>query len=341
LATMSASSAQPSPELIFDTLNAYQRTAALKAGIELDIFTAIGEGANASAALAKRCEASERGIRILCDYLVVNGLLTKDAHRYALTRDAAIFLDRRSPVCIASAAGFLTHPELTSNFQDLAAVVRKGGSLKGEKATAEPDNPIWVQFARSMVPLQRPVAEGVAAILNAGAGEKWKVLDIAAGHGVYGVTLAKHNSNAEIFALDWPSVLQVAVENARAAGVEARHHLLPGNAFDVAFGSGYDVVLLTGFLHHFDPSAIETLLRKVHAALAPDGRVVTVEFVPNEDRVSPPMSAAFSLIMLGSTPGGDAYPFSEYEKMFRNAGFRSVELQPLPGGGQSAILSRK
>jgi 2-polyprenyl-3-methyl-5-hydroxy-6-metoxy-1,4-benzoquinol methylase len=340
LATTSASSAQPSPELIFDTLNAYQRTAALKAAIELELFTAIGEGANTAAALAKRCNASERGVRILCDYLVIHGLLTKDTNRYALTRDSALFLDRRSPACIASAVGFLLHPDLMNNFQDLTSVVRQGGSLQGDKGTAEADNPIWVDFARSMAPLQRPGAEGVAAILDADAGEKWKVLDIAAGHGIYGVTVAKHNPNAEIFAVDWPSVLRVATENARAAGVESRHHLLPGNAFEVDFGSGYDVVLLTGFLHHFDPPAIETLLRKIHSALAPNGRVVTVEFVPNDDRVSPPIAAAFSLIMLGATRAGDAYTLSEYERMFRNAGFRSTEQRPIPGGGQSAILSR-
>lgn len=88
-------------------------------------------------------------------------------------------------------------------------------------------------------------------MLNASASAKWKVLDIAAGHGMYGVTIAKHNPNAEIFAVDWPRVLDVAKENAQAAGVAARYHTLPGNAFEVEFGKDYDLALLTGFLHHF------------------------------------------------------------------------------------------
>jgi 2-polyprenyl-3-methyl-5-hydroxy-6-metoxy-1,4-benzoquinol methylase/predicted transcriptional regulator len=333
--------AQRTPELIFETFNAYHRTQALKAAIQLDIFTAIGEGAVTPAAIAARCAANERATRILCDYLTVAGFLTKDAQRYALTPDSAFFLDRRSPACIASAADFLTHPDVMNHFSDLAAVVRNGGSLSGDQGTIQPDNPIWVRFARSMAALQRPNAEGVAAILNADAGEKCKLLDIAAGHGEFGVTVARHNPHAEIFAVDWPAVLQVAAENARAAGVEQRHHLIPGNAFEVAFGSGYDVALVTGFLHHFDPPAIETLMRKVHTALAPNGRAVTVEFVPNEDRVSPPIAASFSMVMLGSTRGGEAYPLSEYDRMLRNAGFSSNELRPLPGGGQSAILSLK
>src|SRR5919202_705229 len=88
---------QPSPELFFETMNDYQRTAALKAAIELDLFTAIGEGAHTAEALAQRCETSMRGMRILCDYLVVIGFLTKDENRYGLTPDSAAFLDRNSP----------------------------------------------------------------------------------------------------------------------------------------------------------------------------------------------------------------------------------------------------
>jgi 2-polyprenyl-3-methyl-5-hydroxy-6-metoxy-1,4-benzoquinol methylase len=332
---------QPNPELVFDTLNAYQRTEALKAAIELDIFTAIGEGTNTAPALAKRSNAAERGMRILCDYLTIIGFLTKQARQYSLTPDTAMFLDRRSPACVASAAGFLSSIEGVARFRELAAVVRKGGSLMPGDGTVEPDNPIWVEFARSMAPLMIPSSEAIAAIVKADAGEKWKVLDIAAGHGLFGIAIAKHNPNAEIYAVDWPRVLDVATENAAKAGVAARHHKIPGSAFEVDFGAGYDLVLLTNILHHFDPVMNEILLRKVRAALAPQGRAVTLEFIPNEDRVTPPNAAAFSLTMLASTPEGDAYPFSEYQKMFHAAGFSANELVPLPSGFQSLIISRK
>src|SRR4029077_16145911 len=114
--------------------------------------------------------------------------------------------------------------------------------------------------------------------------------------------------------------------------VSSRYHTLPGSAFDVGFGSGNDVVLLTNFLHHFDIPTCESLLRKVHASLAPGGRVVTLEMVPNEDRLTPTMAAKFPIIMLASTPSGDAYPFSQYQSMFKNAGFSSSELHTPPIG---------
>jgi ubiquinone/menaquinone biosynthesis C-methylase UbiE len=328
---------QPTPELIFETLNAYQRTAALRGAIELDLFTAIGEGAVTAPDLAVKLKVSERGARILCDYLVVIGLLTKQGGRYGLTPDSAVFLDRRSPACVGSAVTFLNSPMLTGYFRDIAAVVRKGGAVLNAEGTMAPDDPIWVEFARAMAPMMVMPAEFIADLVGAGSG---KVLDIAAGHGVFGISIARRNPKARIVALDWPAVLEVAKENAQQAGVANRYETLPGSAFDADYGSGYDVVLLTNFLHHFDPPNCEKLLRKVHAALNPGGAAVTLEFVPNEDRVSPPAAASFSLMMLGSTASGDAYTFSELDRMFRNAGFSSSQAHALPGP-ETVIVTQK
>src|SRR5690606_3390801 len=128
-----------------------------------------------------------------------------------------------------------------------------------------------------------------------------------ASHGMYGLAFAEHNPAAQIVALDWAPVLQVARENAQAAGVAERFSTIAGNAFEVDLGSDYDVVLIPNFLHHFNADDCTKFLRRVHAALRPGGRVAIVEFVPNDDRVTPPEVATFSLIMLASTPAGDAY----------------------------------
>ncbi len=333
--------AAPSPALFFETLNAYQRTEALKTAIELDIFTAIGEGAATVPEIARRSQAAERGIRILCDFLTVLGFLTKQANRYTLTPDAAMFLDRRSPAYLGGTVRFLASPLLIQAFQVLTAAVRKGGTALGAEGYLAPEHPIWVDFARSMMPMMALPAELMAKLFEAGRGDRWKVLDIAAGHGVFGITLARHNPNAEIFAVDWAKVLEVAKENAKAAGVADRYHTLPGSAFEVNFGEGYDLVLLTNLLHHFDSAECEALLRKVHTALRPGGRVAILEFVPNDDRVSPPLPASFALIMLSNTPAGDAYTFAEYQKMFRNAGFSSSELHALPPTFQHLVIGRK
>jgi ubiquinone/menaquinone biosynthesis C-methylase UbiE len=338
---MSEQTQQPSPELFFQTVNSYQRTAAVKAAVELDVFSAIGEGHATVDKIAASRDLSERGARILCDYLVINGLLTKEAGRYLLTRDSALFLDRRSPAYLGGALEFLLAPSLVSNFDDLASAVRRGGTVSDEGGTVAPDNPLWVKFARAMMPMMAMNAQTIAATSGDLAGREVKVLDIAAGHGLFGIAFARLFPEAEVYALDWAAVLEVAKENAGAAGVADRYHTIEGSAFEADFGEGYDVVLLTNFLHHFDPPTCETLLRKVRASLADGGRALTLEFVPDEDRTTPPASAAFSLMMLAGTPGGDAYTFAELERMFANAGFARSELRDLPASPQKLIVSQK
>src|SRR5262245_42715943 len=314
----------PSPALLFDTFNAYQRTQAIKTAIELEVFTAIAEGNKTAKSIAAECGASERGMRILCDFLTISGFLIKQDHNYSLTPDSAMFLDQRSPAYMGAVSQFILSPHITDNFDRLTEAVRNGGCVSD--SALEPDHPMWVEFARAMAPMMAMPAQLMAQLVDPGEVKKLRILDIAAGHGLYGIAFARQNPHAEVTALDWPNVLQVARENAEAAGVSDRYQTKPGSAFDVDFGSGYDLVLLTNFLHHFHPVTCEALLRKIHASMNSDGRVVTMDFVPNEDRVTPSAAAAFSMRMLVSTKAGDAYTFSELDRMFSNAGFRKSKI---------------
>lgn len=337
----STPTSRPTPERIFNTMIAFQETESLKAAIELDIFTAIADGANTSALLAAKTGAAERGLRILCDYLTVRGFLTKQAGRYALVQESAIFLNRHSPACVCTMIHFLANPELRKNFGTLTEAVRKGGTACDTGDNTKPHDEFWVNFARSMAPLTTPNAEFIAGLTGAAEGKPCKVLDIAAGHGMFGITVAKRNPAARVVAVDWPAVLEVAKENAAKSGVAERYSVRPGSAFEVELGTGYDCALLTNIFHHFDIPTCEKLMRRVQAALKPGGKTITLEFVPNEDRVSPPMAAAFSLVMLADTDAGDAYTFAEYEKMFRNAGFAKTTLHPVPDTPQQVLVSEK
>ena len=331
---------QPSPALLFDTFNAYQRSHAIKAAIELELFTAIGAGNQTAKTIAEACGASERGTRILCDFLVISGFLTKDGGTYGLTPDSAMFLDKSSPAYMGTVSEFILSDHLVDNFDHLTEAVRKGGTA-GDTKPLEPNHPMWVKFARAMAPMMAMPSQLLAKLADPTADKKLRILDIAAGHGLYGLAFAKQNPQVEVTAVDWPNVLEVARENAEAAGVADRFRMNPGSAFDVDYGQDYDIILLTNFLHHFDVATCEALLRKVHAALKDGGRAVTLEFVPNDDRVTPPQAAAFSMTMLGATPAGDAYTFAELEQMARNAGFKHSELHELPPTIERVVISHK
>jgi 2-polyprenyl-3-methyl-5-hydroxy-6-metoxy-1,4-benzoquinol methylase len=321
-------------------LQAHHQTAALRAAIQLDVFRAVGEGPGDVASIARHARASERGIRILCDFLVVNGLLVKEDGRYKHTPASAAFLDPASPSCLASVAHFLSRPELLEPYVNLAEVVRNGRtSLPGE-GTVEPENPVWVEFAQSMAPMMAPMTGPLGAIVLEGRNGPMRVLDIAAGHGLFGIEIAKQNPQACVTGLDWAPVLRVALENARKAGVQDRYDMLPGSAFEVDFGGPYDAVLLTNFLHHFDAETCIALLKKVRACLKPGGVAATLEFVPNDDRVSPPMPAAFAMTMLGTTVSGDAYTFRELAEMHQLAGYGEVTGHPVPMSPHTVVKAR-
>jgi len=192
-----------------------------------------------------------------------------------------------------------------------------------------------------MAPLMFMPAQEIAGMLGAESGEPWKVLDVAGGHGLFGITIAQKNRNARVTTLDWPHVLEVATENAARMGVSDRHAIIPGNALAVDWGSGYDLVLLTNFLHHFDSAACEEILRKAEAALKPGGRAAILEFVPNDDRVSPAFAACFPLVMLANTPAGDAYTLSEISAMASAAGLSNPVARPLSNGIQTLVVAVK
>jgi precorrin-6B methylase 2 len=327
-----------SPDRIMEMLNGFQGSAILKAGIDLGLFTEIGAGVGSVAALAERCQAQAHAIEALCDSLTVMGLLNKTAGAYSLGPDAAVFLDGKSPAYMGGMAGFLMAPEMMRNWADVAAVVRRGGPVG--LANIAPEAPIWVEFAKGMGAFAGFTAKIMAGLIVKD-GAPAKVLDIAAGHGLFGIEIALAAPGAHIVAQDWQQVLDVARDNAAAAGVADRWSMLPGSAFDVALGDGYDVVLLTNFLHHFDFETCVSMLSRCFDALAPGGRVVTLEFVPDEDGVSPPPAAMFSMVMLVSTPKGKAYRFSELAAMHQACGFVDCALIDLPPTPQRLVVARK
>jgi len=327
----------PSPMLVFETLQAHQQTSALRAGIELKLFTAIAGGAHTPESLAPVCGASVKGLRVLCDFLTINGFLTKNGSGYALTPDSEIFLVESSPAYMGGMASFLFHPFMEKGLGSVTEAVRKGGTILPAEGSVSDDNPVWVDFARGMAPLTAPSA-GLMAQLIDGTGPL-RVLDIAAGHGMFGLTIAKHNPAAEIYALDWKNVLAVAHENAVKFGVADRWHPIEGSAFTADYGSGYDAVLVTNFIHHFDFPTNIALFEKVRSAMKPGGKMAIVEMAVDDDRITPPGAGMFAMTMLTTTASGDAFSRREIESMCTQAGFRGVTHHAVPSTPQTLTIA--
>jgi 2-polyprenyl-3-methyl-5-hydroxy-6-metoxy-1,4-benzoquinol methylase len=323
--------------LVFETLQAHQHTSALRAGIELKLFTGIAGGARTPEALAPICGASVKGLRVLCDFLTIIGFLAKDASGYGLTPDSEIFLVESSPAYMGGMAKFLFHPLMEKGLGSMTEAVRKGGTILPAEGSVSEDNPVWVDFARGMAPMMVPAAQLIAQ-LTAGSGPL-QVLDIAAGHGMFGITMAQHNPAAHIHALDWKNVLAVAHENAVKFGVADRWHAVEGSAFAADYGSGYDVVLVTNFIHHFDMQTNIALFERIRAAMKPGAKMVVLEMAVNDDRITPPGSGLFAMTMLTTTASGDAFSRHEIESMCTHAGFHDITHHAVPGTPQTVTVA--
>jgi trans-aconitate methyltransferase len=315
-------SQKPEVRRVLEDFLAFQRTLALRAALEMDLFTRISARTQTASALAEQCGADARGMRILCDYLVIQGYLWKEADRYSLQLNSHLYLVSTSPAYLGSAVEFLASDSLIQSFCGLAEAVKNGGAF-GRNAALSGDSQ-WVAFARAMAPLARPMAQIVAAALEVESKGPMRVLDVAAGHGLYGLAIAMRNPAAHIVALDRQVVLQVAAENARRGGVLERYRLLGGDAFEVDWEGPYDLVLAANLAHHFDRAANISLFRKCRGSLSARGRLALIDYVANDDRISPAEDAAFALTMLAATERGDVYTFREFLEMLEDAGFREV-----------------
>lgn len=326
-------------ELFYTTVNAYYRTAAIKTAIELGIFDVVGEDGKTLPEIARSCQASDRGVRILCRFLVSIGFLKTVGELFFLTREMSLYLQRKSAGYLGGSIDFLLAPSVTSAFKDLTETVRTGEPPAPSDLAVGSDQ--WVTFARAMAPMMSLPSLLLADLVDPGEEGPLEVVDVGSGHGLFGIAIARRHPAANVLFIDWEDVLAVARENAEQAGVHDRAQFRPGDAFEVDFGEHKDVVVLANLLHHFDERACELILNKAYAALRHGGRVLALEFVANEDRVSPPLAATFSMLMLGTTARGETYTYSDLRRMFGNAGFQRVELRPIPPAKERVVVGTK
>ncbi|RYZ03283.1 MAG: methyltransferase domain-containing protein [Myxococcales bacterium] len=328
-------------DLFYTTVNAYYRTAAVKAAIQLGVFEAAGEEGKTFLQIANACDASPRGIRILCHFLTSIGFLKKAGEVFFITREMSLYLSKASPSYLGGSIDFLLSPYIMEGFKDLTSVVRTGRLTLPQQGVVDASHPQWVEFARAMGPMMSLPALLLAELADPSVDRPLHVVDVGAGHGLFGVAIARRNPTSKVTFIDWENVLAVTRENAEAAGVAGRSVFRPGDAFSTDFGESQDVVVLANFLHHFDEAACEVILRKAHRALKPGGRVLILEFIANEDRSSPPLAATFSMMMLGTTPSGEAYAYSDLERMCRAAGYPQVESRAIPPAMERVVVAVK
>lgn len=335
-ASVPVSAPPVTPERIMQMAWGYAPPLIIEAAVRHGVFDTLDQGPKTIAELQKASGASERGLAAILDVLAGLQLLHKDAAgTYSLAPESAAFLVSGKPGYLG---GLIRHTadDLLPKWLRLNDVVATGGPVKAvnqEPAGTE----FFEKFVNDIFPMSYPPAQDLAKYLRLDlmSGEV-RVLDLAAGSGVWGIALAQSAEQVRVSAVDWPGVLKVTRKNAEKFGLADRFTYREGDLQQADFGSGYQVATLGHILHSEGEQRSRKLLAKTFDALAPGGTIAIAEFLVNKDRSGPVNGLIFAVNMLVNTEEGSTWSFEEIASWLEEAGF--VDARTLPSRGPSPLI---
>jgi 2-polyprenyl-3-methyl-5-hydroxy-6-metoxy-1,4-benzoquinol methylase len=311
----------------------------LEAALNCRVFDLLDQGPKTVAELAAQSGASVRGLTAILNALAGLEFLVRGGERYALTPESAAFLVSTKP---AYHGAFFRHmaKQILPQWLQLTEAVRTG-----RPAVAANDKAAGQKFFAEFVEGLFPVSYKAAQVLGEHLGVRkatspMSVLDIGAGSGVWGIALAHQSPHVRIHAVDWPEVLEVTKAVAQRHGVGGRLRTEAGDLLEADFGADHQVATIGHILHSEGSERSRQLLRKTFAALAPGGTIVISEFMPNDDRTSPPTPLIFAVNMLLHTAAGDTFTFAEIADWLREAGFANPRLLEAPAPSPLVLATR-
>jgi len=329
------------PQVLMQMIQGAQVTALITTAVELGVFGVVAKGARTCQQIAEGIKAPPRSTEVLLDGLAVLGLLAKKGALYENTPLSEEHLVPGKPMYMGDITGIFGSDIMWNGYRRLTAAVRNDGTVMPEHAET-PRHPFWETFARSSASMAFPAAGTLAGLLGPWIGSKPKVrvLDIAAGSGIYGLTLAK-SPNVHVTLLDWPNVLVETRKWADRLGVDdSRVEYIEGNLFEADYHGPYDLIVLSHVYHHFDDATCLGLTKKVAATLAPGGRIAINDFV-YDAALANPMAALFRTTMLAWTRKGSTYAETDIRRWLAEAGLKGVEFTPSVGMPSTIIIAEK
>lgn len=339
MATVRPMNADVSPDRLMQFAWGYAPAFIIRAALQHRVFDLLDEAPKNVDELAQLTGASTRGLTAILNALVGLQFLARSNGRFSVTPESAAFLVSGRP---GYHGAFFTHTldQILPKWEQLSETVRTGKPAQAVNQQVQGAQ-FFANFVEALFPMGSPAARKLGEHLGISkmAGPV-RVLDLAAGSGVWGIALAQQSPHVQVTAVDWPVVLETTRRVAAKHGVAGRLNTIPGDLLEANFGSGYHVAVLGHILHSEGAHRSRELLRKTFDALAPGGTIVIAEFVPNDERTGPPNALIFAVNMLVNTEEGDTFTFTEMSQWLRQTGFANPRQLDVPGPSPLILATR-
>lgn len=331
---------QITPERLMQFGFAYAPPLIIGAAVTNKVFDTLENGPKTIEQVKKETGASERGLRAIMNALIGLDLLNKDRQgSYSLTPESAAFLVSDKPGTHAGFFGTIA-PQLTSKWLRLTDIVREGCPAVAVNQETE-GTEFFSQLVENIIPMSYPAAQKLADHLKiAKAKQEIRVLDLAAGSGIWGIGLAQKSPHVRVSAVDWAGMIPTTKRITEKYGVLDRFNFVEGDLLEASFGSGYDVAILGHILHSEGEERSHQLLKKTFRALKPGGVIAIGEHLVNDDRSGPPEGLLFAVQMLVNTEKGDTFSFNEIKNWLEQAGFKKVRKLAVPGPSPLTLATK-
>jgi ubiquinone/menaquinone biosynthesis C-methylase UbiE len=322
---------QVTPERLMELSFAYAPPLIISAAAGNKVFDALENGAKTAEQVAKETGASPRALRILMNALVGLDLLKRDRRgRYSLTPESAAFLISDKPGTHAGFFGTIA-PQLISRWLRLTDIVREGRPAVAVNQESE-GTEFFSQLVENIIPMSYPAAQKLGEHLKIAKTKKEiRVLDLAAGSGIWGIALAQKSPRVRVSAVDWAGMIPTTKRITEKFGVRDRFNFIEGDLSQASFGTGYHVAILGHILHSEGEERSRKLLKKTFRGLKSGGVIAIAEWLVNDQRTEPLHGLMFAVQMVVNTEKGDTFSFSEIKSWLDEAGFKKVRKLEAPG----------
>ena len=310
---------------IVELASAFYGSAALFAALDCGVFAAV-EKSGRLEDMAAETGCDIRGLRLLADACVAEGVLEKSGGVYANTLAGRMALVPGGPADLTKAIRY--NRDVYPAWGRLADFARTGRPVERPEAHLGEDAERTKAFAAAMFGRAMGIGKGVVPMLGGLSG---RILDLAGGPAAYAILMCQANPDATCVTVDLPAISAEAKGYVARFGLCDRIECRAGDYHADEYEAGaYDVVTIFGALHQESPDQIAGILRRAHRALRPGGELLVLDMMTDATHAAPKFSALFGLNMALTTANGWVFSDDELKGWMRDAGFEPGETRPAP-----------